>query len=614
MSKFETILEICLERLRSGDSVAACLADYPEQAAQLQPLLTAAEALRREKPAAMNPAADRALRQQVLQASAEQKQRLPARLRRRRDTQQRENQMLTTKRVLGAIAFLVIALGAFTIWSLSRPAAVEPIAQAIEPIAPRATAVLTPAVQQTAQPTPTATAPVTTTLQLPDGTVCQDNGVDEALPFNQLPTYACDNAAGDLVTLGDVPYRQYLDYQQGRLVEEGDSRYLDGAFVSVVIDSVTLQNGQTCTFATSDALQLSEGRTLSYRCGVNDAGQAVGLLGEWQVADIWQAVEAVVDESKAEPALLQTSAVPVARVQVAERPSVSLDFAIGDTQAAVDAQFAAAGYEVDFYQTTYLSDTLEAAVYQHPRPNFAAATPETPHLLVYRATPGAEPTLIFNLQEHVDFTIFYLMNWDPLSANSKPDGWRDFNGDGLPDFAMRAGSGGNGWLTSPLVLLSPTSQGIDLLNDALALPEKFGVSLLQDLNGDGIFELLVTDARFELAFDLCHACSPSATRIYAWNGMAYEEASADFPDFYAPTIADFTAQLETAGFSPDDPFGDGLSLGGLISLLLAYENSGQAAAGWAVYAQYADPALYDAPSPSLVQAWAYFQPLFAPGS
>ena len=45
--RFENILDECLERLRQGESVEQCLARYPEQAAQLEPLLRVAMASRK---------------------------------------------------------------------------------------------------------------------------------------------------------------------------------------------------------------------------------------------------------------------------------------------------------------------------------------------------------------------------------------------------------------------------------------------------------------------------------------------------------------------------------------------------------------------------------------
>jgi hypothetical protein len=46
-SEFENILEECLERLVKGETLEQCLQRYPEQAAQLEPLLQTAKAVRK---------------------------------------------------------------------------------------------------------------------------------------------------------------------------------------------------------------------------------------------------------------------------------------------------------------------------------------------------------------------------------------------------------------------------------------------------------------------------------------------------------------------------------------------------------------------------------------
>ena len=55
-SEFDNILDECLERLISGEAIEACLAGYPEYAAELEPLLRTAEDAR--KAAAIKPRAE----------------------------------------------------------------------------------------------------------------------------------------------------------------------------------------------------------------------------------------------------------------------------------------------------------------------------------------------------------------------------------------------------------------------------------------------------------------------------------------------------------------------------------------------------------------------------
>ena len=53
--KFDDILDECLERVAAGESVADCVANYPEHASELAPLLQSAAAVRMTAHAAPNP-------------------------------------------------------------------------------------------------------------------------------------------------------------------------------------------------------------------------------------------------------------------------------------------------------------------------------------------------------------------------------------------------------------------------------------------------------------------------------------------------------------------------------------------------------------------------------
>jgi uncharacterized membrane protein YgcG len=67
------ILETCLERLRHGESAAACLRDYPAEAQELAPLLVAAVKVRALPPPVLSPAARKAIRKQLRRAVAQQR-------------------------------------------------------------------------------------------------------------------------------------------------------------------------------------------------------------------------------------------------------------------------------------------------------------------------------------------------------------------------------------------------------------------------------------------------------------------------------------------------------------------------------------------------------------
>ncbi|HEX9373052.1 MAG TPA: DUF5667 domain-containing protein, partial [Roseiflexaceae bacterium] len=67
------ILEICLERLRHGESMDVCLRDYPAQAQELAPLLRAAMQVRALPPPVLSPAARSAIQAQLRLAVVRQR-------------------------------------------------------------------------------------------------------------------------------------------------------------------------------------------------------------------------------------------------------------------------------------------------------------------------------------------------------------------------------------------------------------------------------------------------------------------------------------------------------------------------------------------------------------
>ena len=68
MSERDDLLETCLARLAAGKSVSDCLADYPDDAVWLRPLLTAASQLHTLSPQQPHPTADQSIHHQLRQA------------------------------------------------------------------------------------------------------------------------------------------------------------------------------------------------------------------------------------------------------------------------------------------------------------------------------------------------------------------------------------------------------------------------------------------------------------------------------------------------------------------------------------------------------------------
>jgi hypothetical protein len=170
------------------------------------------------------------------------------------------------------------------------------------------------------------------------------------------------------------------------------------------------------------------------------------------------------------------------------------------------------------------------------------------------------------------------------------------NADGLMELPYRVDQGGNCWTCSQMqVLQLHTDDSLVNLTELVPVEDELGESFVlgtvMDVDYDGVQEWLVFDARFEFAFNLCHACSPTAHRVYAWDGETYRNASAQFSDYYQEQIDNLTAQVEAMAQS-DEPWA-GYEVGPMVSLLLAYENAGRGEEGLAIFEQYSDPAQYE---------------------
>lgn len=144
----------------------------------------------------------------------------------------------------------------------------------------------------------------------------------------------------------------------------------------------------------------------------------------------------------------------------------------------------------------------------------------------------------------------------------------DINGDGLKEIILQSSSGGNCWSCNPTEIYQ-------VANHKAALIAAGPVQKVVDLHGDGLRELLVTDARWEVYGELSHAAAPYATMVYAWRGGKYVNASRDFSAYYRGEIQRLRALVEEAKnqITADD-FSDDSYLGGAISLALTYAHSG----------------------------------------
>lgn len=145
----------------------------------------------------------------------------------------------------------------------------------------------------------------------------------------------------------------------------------------------------------------------------------------------------------------------------------------------------------------------------------------------------------------------------------------DINADGLKEIIVQSSSGGNCWGCNPTEIYRVSNHKAELI---AAGP----IQRIVDLDGDGIQELIVTDARWESYDDLSHAASPAALMVYAWRNGKYVYASRDFESFYKREIDQLRASIEEAKLQlTADEYSDETYIGLAITLAITYAHAGQ---------------------------------------
>ncbi len=139
------------------------------------------------------------------------------------------------------------------------------------------------------------------------------------------------------------------------------------------------------------------------------------------------------------------------------------------------------------------------------------------------------------------------------------DGWyaefdngtgADGNGDGMEDIVLRLHNGGNCWTCSHIRVFGVAPAGLR----EYSFENSNEPSGLQDDDGDGRFEALAVDARWEFLpyaelgladkGTLCHACSPGIFVVLAWRDGRYAVACRVFPGYYRPQLAAIEGNLK----------------------------------------------------------------------
>jgi hypothetical protein len=183
----------------------------------------------------------------------------------------------------------------------------------------------------------------------------------------------------------------------------------------------------------------------------------------------------------------------------------------------------------------------------------------------------------------------------------------DVQGDGLNDLAVRESRGCN--FTACTKLRVYTAQNHGVLEIPVELPitglggtNPFGDATsavpetLEDLNGDGIQEIVAVDGQWEL-HGFAHYLSPYPVYVLSWDGQQYVNASRDaqFRGYFDDQIAERESELSVQ--TPDE-----YRMSRAVWILLLYGHGGRASQGWARF--------YDITAQLTTQCWRDAVPAF----
>jgi hypothetical protein len=248
-----------------------------------------------------------------------------------------------------------------------------------------------------------------------------------------------------------------------------------------------------------------------------------------------------------------------------------LEMAAGFSHSAFDAHLDELVEEVGMIPPNYVRDF-------HVQPDIARVTYEGSTYVVILA-PYISPLmghtlLIFQVTDDTPVLIpdaveslCCNMRFDPAySASDDSFDFADVNGNGYPDIAIYADSGGSGEYGG-LVLLEITSDG-EITN---ITPQRIDVSprYLVDIDDDGIFEIFGNSSyRVPLP-----GSDTLMTRYYGWDGTAYQDISATLDEMYWPMIGEFWESVAQSN-------GCLLPSAEMYQMLMDYLARGQLEEGW----------------------------------
>jgi hypothetical protein len=202
-----------------------------------------------------------------------------------------------------------------------------------------------------------------------------------------------------------------------------------------------------------------------------------------------------------------------------------------------------------------------AAIFQREKPK---APNEAFELRIIESDGRASKTIF----RRADFFFSFALSGKPNNVNAT-----DINGDGLREIIVQSSSGGNCWSCNPTEIYRVREHKAELI---AAGP----IQQIADLDGNGIQELIVADARWESYDDLSHAASPGAVMVYAWRDGKYVYAARDFTAFYKSEIDRLRALIEEAKSQiTADEYSDEAYIGLSIGLAITYAHMGEAEGG-----------------------------------
>jgi hypothetical protein len=231
-------------------------------------------------------------------------------------------------------------------------------------------------------------------------------------------------------------------------------------------------------------------------------------------------------------------------------------------QSAV-AQLSASGLKVKEAREASLDGSTQhlAAIFQRETPKEVS---ETFEFRILESDAGSSKTIFRRTEFYFSF---------PTGAEMAKLNLTDINGDGTKEVIIHSSSGGNCWSCNPTEIYRVRNHTAQLI---AAAP----IHKIADLDGDGVAELLVTDARWEVYDDLSHAAAPSATMVYAWKGGRYVYSPQVFQAYYATEIERLRILLaEAKSDITVDDFSDEGYVGRAVALAITFAHMGDADRG-----------------------------------